>query len=96
VMAGSAQLTRSYHLGKLYKCHAINHLRIEADKAREGPQRDGASLLKSDGVLADMQNAMGRSAWCKIVRLSFILIHPPTLCWLFTVDKVPLSKLNRF
>ena len=46
-----------------YKCPVINRLRVNGDKAREGSWRVGASLLKSDLALADMQNARGQ---CKV------------------------------
>src|ERR1035437_411891 len=65
-MAGCAQSARSRHLRKRYKCPAINRLRVKGDKVREGSWRVGASLLQSDLALADMQYAMGDSAWCKI------------------------------
>jgi hypothetical protein len=54
-----AQSARSRRLRKCYKCPAINHLRGKTDKAREGLRGAGASLLKSDLALADMQNALG-------------------------------------
>ncbi|MCX6916971.1 MAG: hypothetical protein NT167_28695, partial [Verrucomicrobia bacterium] len=62
LLPGSAHSALSGHLRTLYKSFAINRLRANADKAREWRWRVGANLLKSDGVLADMQNAMGRSA----------------------------------
>jgi len=51
-MAGSAQSARSGHHRKRHKRPASNHLRGDADQAREGTSRVGASLLKSDLMLA--------------------------------------------
>ena len=48
----------------LHKCPAINHLWGEADQAREGPWRVGASLLKSDLTLAGCAKCNGRQ--CKM------------------------------
>jgi hypothetical protein len=54
-----AQLALNHQHRKRYKCPAINHLRGKADKAKEGPWRIRASLLKSYLAIANVQNALG-------------------------------------
>jgi hypothetical protein len=66
-MVDCAQSALSRHFRKRYKCPTINQLRGKADKAREGPWRFDVSFLKSDLALADMQNAIGGSAICKVL-----------------------------
>ena len=76
-MAGSAQSARSGHRRKLHKRPASNHLRGDADQAREGPWRVGASLLKSDLALAGHAKCNGRE--CKMQLFTSGDLHPLVL-----------------
>src|ERR1035438_1672392 len=63
-MAGSGQSARGGHRRKLHKCLASNHLRVDAEQAREEPWRTDARLLRSDLALAGYAKCNERQ--CKV------------------------------